>query len=433
MNSNKNTPELATIVASAATTRRSPWRRVAWITAGALVVAIAVPTFLARGAKDLPLTFTTQPIRKGDLRLTITATGNLEPTNEVTVGSELSGLVLEVYVDTNDQVKKGQPLAKIDTSKLEQQIAASRAALNTAEAKVTEAQATLHEAEAALARQQELNRVSNGRMPSKADLVTAQATVERAVASVASAKAGVDQAQAQLNSNENDLRKAVIVSPIDGIVLTRSVEPGQTVAASFTAPELFVIAESLEQMKLNVSVAEADIGRVKNGQTAQFTVDAWPNKTYDAVVRRVAYGSTVSSNVVSYVTELEVNNKDLTLRPGMTATADIHVAHSQGVLLVPTSALRFDPTTLGAAPTAQSKTFLQSIMPMPPRPGAKRPTENEVASPGQKVTRVHVLKDGHPEPVTVRTGLNDGKQVEVSGDGLVEGLPVILRAVAAKP
>ncbi len=294
-----------------------------------LVLGIAYGCSRRADAASRAPTYVTAPVTRGDITLTITATGNLEPTNEVTIGSELSGTTLEVFVDTNDRVTKGQPLARLDTSKLQQQIRNNRAAVASAKASVQQAEATVAETEATLARQQELQRISGGKMPSKADMDSSIATAARARATLASAQASVQQAEALVAMNESDLAKAIIRSPIDGIVLTRSIEPGQTVAASFTAPELFVIAESLEQMKLDVAIAEADIARVAAGQPATFTVDAWPGRTYTAKVTKVSFGSSTTDNVVTYDAELEVANSDLSLRPGMTATADIRVASAK--------------------------------------------------------------------------------------------------------
>lgn len=386
---------------------------------------------------DLPLSFLTEPLSRGSVALTVTATGNLEPTNEVTVGSELSGTILEVYVDSNDLVKKGQALAKLDPTKLTQETESTRAKLRSAQANLLEAQATLKEAEADLSRLRKLQELSNHQLPSAAEMATAEATAARAEAGVAVAEAAVEQAEAQLRVNENDLEKAVIRSPIDGIVLTRDVEPGQTVAASFTAPELFVIAESLEHMKLTVAVAEADIGRLADGQSAQFRVDAWPQRQYPAVVEKVSYGSSVTDNVVTYDTELRVENGDLTLRPGMTATVDIAVAEEKNVFLVPSAALRFKPAPpdnsegppLSAGEKPSERSFVQSLAPMPPRPPRTRSGGNETnqpPSPGE--SEIWILRDGHPEPVPVIVGISDGRRVQISSPELTEGLPVILRA-----
>jgi HlyD family secretion protein len=374
-------------------------------------------------AKNQVPAYVTEVLKCGEISLTITATGNLAPTTQVIVGGELSGTTLEVYVDFNDRVTKGTPLAKLDTSKLAQQTEISRATVKSMQAKVAQAEATVKESAAALARQQELSR---GKLVSTADLEVTIATAVRATADLLSAQATVGEAEAQVRINEYDLSKAIIKSPIDGIVLTRSIEPGQTVAASFTAPQLFIIAEKLEHMKLNVTIAEADIGRVAAGQTSTFTVDAWPDRSYTARVAKVSYGSAVTDNVVTYLAELEVSNDDLSLRPGMTATADIRVAESTNVFLVPTAALRFVPASATNTTATAKKSFVQSLIPMPTR-RSNRPTESDAAV---KSTGSHiwVLRDGKLEAIAVRLGLSDGRNTEVSGDALTEGLIVVLRA-----
>ena len=420
-----------------------PFRRRSAALITAAVVLLAAGAFVwnrARAAEHQPAAYATTPLARGDIGLTITATGKLAPTNEVTVGSELSGTVLEVYVDINDRVAKGQPLAKLDTTKLAQQTESSRANLRAAQASVAQAEATVRETDATLKRLEELRRVSGGKLPSQTDLDAAIAAADRAAANLLGAQASVSQSEAALRINENDLSKAIIKSPIDGIVLTREVEPGQTVAASFTAPELFVIAENLDHMKLTVTVAEADIGRLAAGQTASFTVDAWPDRTYLAKVERVAFGSSVTNNVVTYETDLEVANTDLSLRPGMTATADIRVAESKNVFLVPAAALRFDPEKSAAATTSEApkKSFVQSLTPMPPRMNRPaRPAVGEGEAPKsaahQTRSRVWILRDGLPYPLQVKLGLNDGRLVEISGEGLSENLPVITKAATPAP
>jgi HlyD family secretion protein len=425
--------ELAALLNPPATRRRS---RLILITASVVVVLGLIAFFVWRhqvSTRPVVSPFVTEPLKRGDISLTITATGNLEPTNEVTVGSELSGTTLEVYVDTNDRVKKGQPLAKLDSSKLAQQTTASRATVVSAKAKVTQAEATVKEAEAALARQQELHRLSGGKVPSQSELDTAIATADRAKADLLSAQASVGEAEAQVLINESDLAKAVIKSPIDGIVLTRSIEPGQTVAASFTAPELFIIAENLEHMKLDVAVAEADIGRVAKDQKASFTVDAWPSRSYKANVLKVAYGSAVTDNVVTYETELEVANTDLSLRPGMTATADIHVAESKNVFLVPSAALRFNPSAVAPPAAMVKKTFVQSLTPIPMRRGNGPGKTEGAAKSSAGHARIWVLRDGKPEAVPVTIGLSDERHTEISGDGVTEGMEIITRANTVTP
>lgn len=411
--------------------------KIVLLAAVAVVLIAAIFLWRSTVAGGASTTYVTEPIARGDIRVSISATGNLEPTNEITIGSELSGTIREVAADTNDKVTKGQALAKLDTSKLEQQTESSRATAAAAQARVEQAQATVTESEASLARLKKLREASGGKLPSQADMDAAIAAAERAKADLTSAHAEVRQAEANVGTNESDLQKSTVRSPIDGIVLTRNVEPGQTVAATMTAPELFVVAGKLENMKLEVAVAEADIGRVKAGQRATFAVDAWPDRSFEAMVKKVEYGSVVTDNVVTYKTELEVSNDDLSLRPGMTATAEIAVAGVKDVLLVPNAALRFDPNAAQSGnPTDQpKKSFVQSLIPGPPRrPSSKAPTPS--ATPSALVAgpaRVWILRDGNPSPVTVKAGLSDGSVTEISGEGLAAGAPVIIYAETAKP
>jgi HlyD family secretion protein len=429
-------PELSTILA---TEKGASRRGRIYLLIGA-VVLIVVCFFVWKkvAASDgETTTYVTEPVKHGDLRVVVTATGNLEPTNEVTVGSELSGTVKEVHVDTNDKVTKGQALAQLDTSKLQQQTESSRATATAARARVSQAQATVVESNAGLGRLQKLKEASGGKLPSQADMDAAIATAERAKADLASANAEVLQADANVGTNESDLEKLVVRSPIDGIILTRNIEPGQTVAATMTAPELFVVAENLENMKLKVAVAEADIGRVKSGQSAKFTVDAWPNRSFEATVKKVEFGSTVTDNVVTYTTELEVSNDDLSLRPGMTATAEIAVAEAKDALLVPNAALRFNPETAQAsAGGAQAKrSFVQSLIPGPPRRmsgGAPGKTQDSPAPKSNGPAKVWILRDGKPSPIEVTAGLSDGRVTEISGKDLADGMQVVTHASAPK-
>lgn len=415
-------------------------KRVRWVWIIILVVGSSCGAALAllrpSQRESGAVQYVTELVERGDLALTVTATGNLKPTNEVIVGSELSGTVLEVLVETNDRVKKGQPLARLDTRKLSQQIDSSSASLDAAKAKVSLAKATVVHAESTLRRSRDLSGAQGGKMISEADMDTAIAEAEKARADLVSADAAVKQAEAQLQANRTDFAKATIAAPIDGTVLSRKIEPGQTVAASFTSPEFFVIAENLERMKLKVAVAEADIGGVKEGQTATFTVDAWPDRLYTAIVRKAAFGSTVTDNVVTYETELEVPNDDLSLRPGMTATVDICTTEVKNVLLVPSSALRFDPEKAVAAAKAKGspkKSFLQSIAPGPP-PRTKERSEgngNTITDRKKPESRIWTLTDGRLRPIDVITGISNGRVTAVAGEGVTEELLVIVRAAEA--
>src|SRR5574340_1549714 len=266
--------------------------------------------------------YTTETATLGTLVVKVSATGKLQPTNTVDVGSELSGIVDKVYVDDNDEVKKGQILAQLDLSKLRDAVAKSRASLTATEAQVLQAQATAAEARATFARYQQVSELSGGKVPSRTEMDSAEANLKRAEANVASAHASVTQARATLQSDETNLGKASIRSPINGVVLSRQVDPGQTVAASFQAPVLFKLAEDLTKMELQVDVDEADVGQVKAGQNATFSVDAWPGREYSAVITRVGYGAREAEGVVSYLTVLEVNNDDFSLRPVMTRSEE---------------------------------------------------------------------------------------------------------------
>lgn len=407
---------------------------------GAVAVAIAVGGGIwwqKRAAAQARPLYVTEPVKRGDLALTVSANGTLQPTRTVNVGSELSGTVRRVLVDVNDEVKKGQVLVELDTDKLNAQLGRSRAALASAQARLVQSQASLREAEANMKRLEEVQRISGGKLPSAAELDGGRAALERAQADVQAAKASVDDAKASLVTVETDLSKAAIKSPIDGVILTRSVDPGNAVAASLQAVTLFTVAEDLKQLRLEVAVDEADVGGVQQGQTASFTVSAYPARNYPASVTRVDYGATKTDNVVTYVARLEVDNHDLSLRPGMTANATINATERKDVLLVPNAALRFTPLENGAA-AAKPKGgtgLVGQIMPRGParnrNPGGARP---EGSAPGQ-VRKLWVLRqvDGkeQPQQLQVRTGLSDGRMTEVQSQELKEGDLVITDQRAA--
>ncbi|MEW6765493.1 MAG: efflux RND transporter periplasmic adaptor subunit [Pseudomonadota bacterium] len=402
--------------------------RIVWPLLAALLVAAVLAWWFTRSGQDAGAPqYRTEPAVTGNLTVTVSATGNLEPTNQVDVGSELSGIIEAVLVDDNDTVKKGQVLARLDPTLRHDQVAKSKAALASSQAQVLQATATVQEARANLQRLREVARLSGGKVPSRAELETAEATLARARADEAAAKAGVEQASATLRSDETNLTKTVIRSPIDGVVLQRKVEPGQTVAASLQAPILFTLAEDLTRMQLQVDVDEADVGQVQVGQSARFTVDAWRNRYYPAVITRVNFGSQVTEGVVSYPTILEVDNDDQSLRPGMTATAEITTLQRDDVLLVPNAALRFSPTMTPAS--AQQRSLVQSLVPRPPRSTSER--GNKQAGKNGK-QHVHVLRDGQPVPIEVRTGATDGKQTEILEGEIAPGMELIVETVTAK-
>ena len=446
MKPHDSSEDLATIVASGAS---RPMRKWVFLAIGTALVGGGVFYFMTpdkKGAKQAD--YVTEEAKTGRISLIVTAAGNLAPTNQIIVGSELSGTAKEVMVDTNDQVKKGDTLAKLDTSKLDQQTERSRAALLAAKARVSQAEATLAETRAALARQEELLKISGGKTPSRATMETSRATVSRAQADLESAQATVTGAEAEVRSFESDLAKTVIRSPVDGIVLSRSIEVGQTVAASFTAPTLFTIAEDLKKMELLVNVSEADIGRIEAGQTATFSVDAWPARNYTAKVKKVAFGAVgtgttassgsssgnaSASSVVTYSTELEVANEDLSLRPGMTATVDIAIVDKPDILVVPNAALRFDPVAAAAIgkPDDTKRTLVQSLSPGGGR--RWRGTPPPKAGSADSAPKVWTLKNGEPSAINVTPGITDGRLTEISGGNLTAGTPLIISIKPPKP
>jgi HlyD family secretion protein len=412
------------------------WKRPSlWVgvTLAALLVA-GVLYWQTQKTSSAQPTYVTEVVKKGNLTLTVLANGTLQPTRAVNVGSELSGTVKRVLVDVNDRVKKGQILVELDTAKLSDQVLRSRAALAAALAQQALSTATLKEAQANLARFEEVARLSGGKVPSAAELDAARANVARAVAGETSARANVAEVRATVSTDETNLSKASIRSPIDGVVLTRTVDPGNAVAASLQAVTLFSVAEDIARLRLEVSVDEADVGSVQVDQKATFTVSAYPSRRYAATITRVAFGSTKTDNVVTYTTNLAVDNSDQSLRPGMTAAATIVSTERIGVLLVPNTALRFSPSTESAdvaAPAANSGGVVSKLVPRMPRVGGKK----SAGGTGPAAQQVWILKEGQAVAVPVKPGISDGRMTEVTGDALQEGMAVITdqRAAGAAP
>lgn len=411
----------------------------------AVLVVLVILWRLIFGGSD-EAAYATRPVERGDLSVVVSATGNLAPTNQVEVGSEQSGTVIDVYVDNNDRVRKGQLLARLDTARLQDSVNQAQAGLASARAGVEQAEATVQQARATLRRQENVYRLSGGKVPSATELDLARADAARAVAGVSTAKAGVDQARAALSSAETALSKAFIKSPVNGQILSRSIEPGQTVAASLNAPVLFTIAEDLRQMRLEVKVDEADVGQVMKGQRATFTVDAFPGRTFPARIERVDVGANASSSsasgsstttsaastsgVVAYTARLTVSNVDGLLRPGMTATADIVTTEKRNVLLVPVAALRFSPDRARAG--GQSGGLTSVLAPRPMRRGGNRADREATIGRGSKQTVYVVSEAGdQPQPVEITVGENNGSQAEVVRGQLSVGSQVVIGQFAA--
>jgi HlyD family secretion protein len=413
-----------------------PWFRRPALWAGLLIVAIASASlwaWLARRDANAAPSYTTQAVALGDLTLSVTASGTLQPTRSISIGSELSGTVVKVNVDVNDKIRKGQVLVELDTAKLRDQILRARATRAGATAKLAQAAATVQEASAQLKRFEDVARISGGKVPAQAELDGARASVARAVADEGSARAAISDANAALSTDEINLSKASIRAPSDGVVLTRGVDPGNAVAASLQAVTLFTVAEDLAQLRLQVYVDEADVGAVAVGQGATFTVSAHAGRKYPARITRVAFGSTITDNVVTYLTHLDVDNSDLSLRPGMTAVATIVATERKDALLVPNSALRFAPSTAQAATArpAASGGIVSSLTPrMPGRP--RRGGGAADASTAQ-ARQVWVLQAGAAVAVPVVPGISDGRMTEITGGGLRAGMLVITDQKAAAP
>jgi HlyD family secretion protein len=398
-----------------------------FIVAFLVILAVAAATIIWKTAdKSNAVQYKTQEAVRGNLTVVVTATGTLQPTNAVDVGSELSGIIKSVLVDYNGRVKVGQVLATLDTSKLEAQVTQSRAALETAKAKVLQVQATVKETRSKLTQFQKVRELSNNKVPSQSELDAAEAALERAKADEASAKAAVSQAHATLEVNETDLSKSVIRSPINGVVLARSIEPGQTVAASFQAPVLFTLAEDLTQMELHVNVDEADIGMVREGQKATFSVAGYPNRTFEARITQARFGSSTTSGVVTYETVLKVNNSDLSLRPGMTATADITVKKIENAILVPSTALRFTPPV--QEEKKPSTGLVGSLLPRPPSSASKQGGD---VSANKKEQCVWTLKDGQLSAIPVTIGSTDGSMTEIVDGDIKPGMAVVVDTLSA--
>jgi len=408
---------------------RSRWRRWRkWIFIG--VPLLIVLLMLSRCFRPAPpVHYATAPVEKHDLTVTITATGNLAPTVQVNVGSEESGLVDQVYVHNNDRVTKGQPLAQLDLSRLRDALVQSQATLQAAVASVAQNRATAAQTKANLAREEQVYKLSGGKVPSQTELDTARADYARAVANTAQAEAQVAQARAAVSTNQTSLSKGTIYAPVTGVVLSRQVEPGTTVAASFNVATLFTIAEDLSKMKLQVKVDEADVGELRPGAAATFTVDAYPNQTFPATVTRVDLGAnatpqinsagtavTTTTTVVAYTAELTVSNANQQLKPGMTATASIVTQSVKNVLLVPNAALRFAPPT-----TAVKKGIFS---------GPPQDAKNADVTRGARQQLWTVGADGTPKAIPVTIGHSNGSLTEVSGAGVHPGLQVITGQLA---
>lgn len=389
-------------------------------------IVLAKGAVIGKGNSASNEYFRTEAVIKGDLTVTVTATGTLEPLDQVEVGVEVSGTISSVEVDYNDHVKAGQIIAQLDTSKLEAQVFQSQAKLDLAHAKLLEAKANIKLARSKLEQYTQARKLTGGKLPSQIEMDEVEAELAKAIAEEMSAKAEIANAQAELEYNKVNLSKAIIRAPLDGIVLSRNVEPGQTVAASFQTPTLFIIAHDLTEMELHVDVDEADIGKVRSGQKAIFTVDTYPNKVFEAVVKDIRLSPETNEGVVTYETVLSTHNPEGMLLPGMTATADITVSERKNVTLIPNAALRFRfPQSNSRQNEERSGGLLGMMLPRFPRQTSQESTGTGVSKGGMSHSPVWILKDGKPEQVIIVTGDTDGSMTEVVDGGLTLGDQVI--------
>ena len=373
------------------------------------LVGLGVHVIYARRADDVPQVVT-DVVTRGSIVSVIRASGTVEAVTTVQVGSQISGSVQALYADFNSVVKKGQVIARLDPSLVQSDIDQARAAVIRAEAEVERLQVGLLDAQTKANRAREL---AERQLIPAADLDAAEVTRQSTEAQVRSARAQVTQARAALAQEEVNLSKTVIRSPIDGIVIARDVDVGQTVAASLQAPTLFSIAADLSELQVKASIDESDLGQIKDGQPVTFTVDAYPRDVFTGRVRQVRLNPVVEQNVVTYAAIITAPNRELKLRPGMTASVTVETARRDNVLRVPAAALRFKPT-------AELLTALG--------PGKVAPATNQAAA--RDVNTVWVADDTL-HPVSVRVGATDGAFTEVESEQLQEGARIAIRAATA--
>jgi HlyD family secretion protein len=418
------------------------------------VVAASLVAAFAWRRNGTELTYSTVSVDRGDILDVVGATGTLEAVVTVQVGSQVSGTIQSLYADFNTQVKKGQVIARLDPSLFEARLGQAKANLISAHANVERSRAQVGDTEQKYARAREL---ADQKLLPISDLETAKANFDAARAQVKASDAAVSQAQANVNQAELDLSHTVIATPIDGVVIARNVDVGQTVAASFQAPVLFVIANDLAKMRVNAAIDEADVGRIENGQDVSFRVDAYPDRTFAGRIEQVRLQPTTVQNVVTYNTIISVDNAELRLRPGMTATVSVIVNRADDALRIPAAALRFRPEGF-VSPTGGRRAQNAAGSPTAAvGPGAGAPPGGPSGSGGPRrgegrgrrtagASRdraqkglVFVLDEkAAPKANPVTLGISDGQFVEVK-EGLAEGAAVVTgvdsgaRATAARP
>jgi HlyD family secretion protein len=369
----------------------------------AVLAAAGIAGYFWFSARETEAKFRTEKITRGDITSTVTASGTVNAVTTVLVGTQVSGTIKEIYVDFNSVVRKDQVIARIDPATFEAQVDQARAGLVSARANLEKSEASLIDAQRTLGRTKKLFEKN---LVARNDLDTAETNFLTAEAQAGVSKAQIAQAEASLKTAETNLRYTKIVSPVDGIVVSRNVDVGQTVAASFQTPTLFTIAQDLTKMQIDTNVDEADIGRVKTGMEVEFTVDAYPETTFKGKVFQVRNAPIIVQNVVTYDVVIKVDNPDLRLKPGMTTNVSIITSVKTGVLRIPKAALRFSPGS---------------------------PEKNRTARQQQKGPAVWIVENNTPKRIPVTVGISDGNNSELVSGEVKEGQEVIVESLVKTP
>ncbi len=373
------------------------------------------------------VSYKTAAIERGTIVSTVAATGNLSAVTTVQVGTQVSGTIQKLYVDFNSRVKKGQPIAEIDPSLFNASVAQAQGSYLSAEANLQKARVTLADAVRTFKRYKKM--LADG-IISQGDFDATETAVQSSAAAVKAAEGALAQSRGSLMQAKTNLRYSVIRSPVDGVVISRAIDVGQTVAASFSTPTLFTIAQDLTKMQIEVSADEADISRIQLDQDASFTVDSYPEQTFRGKVIQIRSAPVITQNVVTYVVVVNVNNSDLKLKPGMTANVSIEVAKKVDALKLPPAALRFKPKSKGDE--AMSKGGGERKSAGAQRPAAGATDHGGGRSGGRKgggTLQVYLLREGKPVAVPVKTGIANNSSIELVESTLKEGDEVIVEQI----
>jgi len=382
-----------------------------------LVVAAVGGYFYYKRTPEI--TYKTAKIERGMIVSTVAATGNLSAVTTVQVGTQVSGTIQKLYVDYNSRVKKGQAIAEIDPSLFNASVEQAQGNALSAEANLQKAKVARADAERTLKRNKQL--LTDG-IISQSDYDVTETALQSAQSSVKAAEGSLAQTRGSLMQSKTNLRYSVIRSPVDGVVISRAIDVGQTVAASFSTPTLFTIAQDLTKMQIEVSVDEADISRIVLDQKATFTVDSYPEQTFRGKVIQVRSAPVITQNVVTYVVVVSVDNTELKLKPGMTANVSIEVAKKEDALKLPPAALRFKPKVKPEDAKAKGERNSAAGQRPAGSPGGAK-TSGRKGAGGQQV---YILKEGKPAPVAIKTGIANNSAIELLESTLKEGDEVIV-------